>query len=78
MTNDEVQEFVTRFAAAWASRDGDAFLAAQLPAHWHRLERLMGELSPAQRGQLVRLLDRMVSSIEQERGRIASPHLPGG
>ena len=30
MTNDEVQEFVTRFAAAWASRDGDAFLAL-----WH-------------------------------------------
>lgn len=30
MTIDEVQEFVTRFAAAWASRDGEAFLAL-----WH-------------------------------------------
>lgn len=30
MSNDEVQEFVTKFAAAWASRDGEAFLAL-----WH-------------------------------------------
>ena len=30
MTDDEVQDFVTRFAAAWAARDGDAFLAL-----WH-------------------------------------------
>lgn len=30
MTGDEVQEFVTRFAAAWAARDGEAFLAL-----WH-------------------------------------------
>ena len=30
MTNDEIQDFVTRFAAAWASRDGEAFLAL-----WH-------------------------------------------
>ena len=30
MTNDEIQEFVTKFAAAWASRDGEAFLAL-----WH-------------------------------------------
>jgi hypothetical protein len=26
MTDAEVQEFVTRFAAAWAARDGHAFL----------------------------------------------------
>jgi ketosteroid isomerase-like protein len=26
MTGDEVQDFVTRFAAAWAARDGNAFL----------------------------------------------------
>jgi uncharacterized protein (TIGR02246 family) len=26
MTDAEIQEFVTRFAAAWAARDGDAFL----------------------------------------------------
>jgi ketosteroid isomerase-like protein len=30
MTEADVQEFVTRFAAAWAARDGEAFLAA-----WH-------------------------------------------
>jgi ketosteroid isomerase-like protein len=30
MTGSEVQEFVTRFAAAWASRDGAAFAAL-----WH-------------------------------------------
>jgi ketosteroid isomerase-like protein len=30
MTDHDVQEFVTRFAAAWASRDGEAFLAL-----WH-------------------------------------------
>ena len=30
MTNEEVQDFVTRFAAAWAVRDGNAFLAL-----WH-------------------------------------------
>ena len=30
MTSDEVQEFVTKFATAWASRDGAAFLAL-----WH-------------------------------------------
>ena len=26
MTDAELQEFVTRFAAAWAARDGNAFL----------------------------------------------------
>src|SRR5688500_11629379 len=30
MTDVEIQEFVTRFAAAWANRDGDAFLR-----RWH-------------------------------------------
>ena len=30
MTDQDVQEFVTKFAAAWASRDGEAFLAL-----WH-------------------------------------------
>jgi ketosteroid isomerase-like protein len=30
MTNEEVQDFVTRFAAAWAERDGNAFLEL-----WH-------------------------------------------
>jgi ketosteroid isomerase-like protein len=31
MTNEEVQDFVTRFAAAWAARDGNAFLAQWYP-----------------------------------------------
>ena len=26
MTDAEIQDFVTRFAAAWAARDGNAFL----------------------------------------------------
>ncbi len=30
MTDAEIQDFVTRFAAAWAARDGEAFLAL-----WH-------------------------------------------
>lgn len=30
MTEQDVQEFVTKFAAAWAARDGEAFLAL-----WH-------------------------------------------
>jgi len=30
MTDEEVQDFVTRFAAAWAARDGNAFLEL-----WH-------------------------------------------
>jgi len=27
MNDLDIQDFVTRFAAAWASRDGEAFLA---------------------------------------------------
>lgn len=30
MTDADIQDFVTRFAAAWAARDGEAFLAL-----WH-------------------------------------------
>ena len=30
MTDAEIQDFVTRFAAAWAARDGNAFLEL-----WH-------------------------------------------
>ena len=30
MTDTDIQDFVTRFAAAWAARDGEAFLAL-----WH-------------------------------------------
>ena len=31
MSDSEIQNFVDRFAAAWAARDGDAFLAL-----WHK------------------------------------------
>lgn len=34
MTELEIQDFVTRFAAAWAERDGDAFLALWHPDGW--------------------------------------------
>ena len=30
MTDTEIQDFVTRFAAAWAARDGNAFVEL-----WH-------------------------------------------
>jgi ketosteroid isomerase-like protein len=35
MTDTEIQDFVVRFAAAWAARDGEAFLAL-----WHPEGRL--------------------------------------
>lgn len=31
MKEDEIQDFVTKFAAAWATRDGEAFLALWEP-----------------------------------------------
>jgi ketosteroid isomerase-like protein len=34
MTDIEIQDFVTRFAAAWATRDGEAFLALWHPEGW--------------------------------------------
>ena len=45
---------------------GIAFLAARLPSHWRRLERLMDALSREQRSQLVGLLKLLVQSIETE------------
>lgn len=39
MTELEVQDFVTRFAAAWAARDGEAFMAL-----WHPEGRLLSPL----------------------------------
>jgi ketosteroid isomerase-like protein len=39
MTDIETQDFVTRFAAAWAARDGEAFLAL-----WHPEGRLHSPL----------------------------------
>lgn len=48
--------------------DGEAFLAEHLPAHWRRLERLMGGLSKPEKLQLVALLNQMSQSIKTEQG----------
>jgi DNA-binding MarR family transcriptional regulator len=47
---------------------GEAFLAERLPAHWLRLERLMGGLSRAEKLHLVALLNQMTNSIQTEQG----------
>jgi DNA-binding MarR family transcriptional regulator len=47
---------------------GEAFLAEHLPAHWLRLERLMGGLSRAEKLHLVALLNQMTNSIQTEQG----------
>ena len=45
---------------------GEAFLAAHLPGHWRRLERLLDQLSRPQRANLVKLLKQLTSSVESE------------
>jgi ketosteroid isomerase-like protein len=54
MTGEEVQDFVTRFAAAWAARDGNAFLEL-----WHPDGRLHTPLvnRPVAGSELPRLLE---------------------
>jgi ketosteroid isomerase-like protein len=54
MTSEEVQDFVTRFAAAWAARDGKAFLDL-----WHPDEMLYTPLvnRPVAGNELARLLE---------------------
>jgi ketosteroid isomerase-like protein len=54
MTDEEVQEFVTRFAAAWAARDGNAFLDL-----WHPDGTLHTPLvnRPVKGSELARLLE---------------------
>ena len=47
---------------------GEAFLAKHLPAHWLRLERLMGGLSRGEKLHLVALLNQMSNSIQKEQG----------
>ena len=44
--------------------EGDAFLELHLPGHWRHLERLMAELSRPQRADMVRLLKKLVNSVE--------------
>lgn len=44
MTDAETQDFVTKFAAAWAARDGEAFLALWHPdgvLHYPLVDRLI-------------------------------------
>ncbi len=52
---------------------GEAFLNKHLPAHWRRLERLMGGLSKAEKLQLVGLLDQMAKSIQAEQELESEP-----
>jgi ketosteroid isomerase-like protein len=54
MTDQEVQDFVTRFAAAWAARDGNAFLEL-----WHPDGMLHTPLvnRPVKGNELARLLE---------------------
>jgi ketosteroid isomerase-like protein len=54
MTEAEVSDFVTRFAAAWAARDGEAFLAL-----WHGEGLLHTPLvgRPVKGGELARLME---------------------
>jgi SnoaL-like domain len=53
MTGEEVQDFVTRFAAAWAGQDGNAFLEL-----WHPDGTLLTPLvdRPVKGSELARLL----------------------
>jgi ketosteroid isomerase-like protein len=59
MTTDEVQGFVTRFAAAWAARDGNAFLEL-----WHPDGVLRTPLvdRPVKGSELPRLLEVQTAS----------------
>jgi ketosteroid isomerase-like protein len=54
MTDAEILDFVTRFAAAWAARDGEAFLAL-----WHPEGLLHTPLvgRPVAGGELARLME---------------------
>jgi ketosteroid isomerase-like protein len=54
MTDLEISDFVTRFAAAWAARDGEAFLAL-----WHPDGELQTPLvgRPVKGSELARLME---------------------
>jgi ketosteroid isomerase-like protein len=54
MTDAEISDFVTRFAAAWAARDGEAFLAL-----WHPEGQLNTPLvgRPVKGSELARLME---------------------
>jgi ketosteroid isomerase-like protein len=59
MTTEEVQDFVTRFAAAWAARDGSAFLEL-----WHPDGTLRTPLvdRPVKGSELAKLLEVQTAS----------------
>ena len=59
MTDMEIQDFVTRFAAAWAARDGNAFLDL-----WHPEGLLHTPLVnwPVAGGELPRLLEVQIAA----------------
>jgi ketosteroid isomerase-like protein len=59
MTTEEVQDFVTRFAAAWAARDGNAFLEL-----WHGDGTLHTPLvdRPLKGSELARLMEAQTAS----------------
>jgi ketosteroid isomerase-like protein len=59
MTTEEVQDFVTRFAAAWAARDGNAFLEL-----WHPDGTLTTPLvdRPVKGSELAKLLEVQTAS----------------
>jgi ketosteroid isomerase-like protein len=67
MTDIEIQDFVTRFAAAWAERDGEAFLAL-----WHPDGVLRSPLydRPVAGKELGRLTE-----IVRQRASMPIPHL---
>ena len=52
--------------------EGEEFMAAHLPAHWRRLERLMSGISHEQRLNLVGNLKDLVISIEEEQKKGSS------
>jgi len=64
----EINVLDQRSLLAVLTPDGEAFLAAHLPQHWRRLERLMGGLSQAEKLNLIGLLDQMAHSIKTEHG----------
>jgi DNA-binding MarR family transcriptional regulator len=64
----EINDSDQRSLLAVLTPAGETFLAEHLPAHWRRLERLMGGLSRAEKLHLVSLLNQMAHSIQSEQG----------
>lgn len=56
--------------------DGESFLADFLPGHWQYLDGLLNGLRPAERAQLLRLLDKLLLSLAASGGPDASLPAP--